>query len=309
MRERFTDLRAMPGFAAAVDALGAIEGISGYLRVMGASYVPASERDRAEAAVERFLGRVWEDSTTFELEHAALRARVSRARVHRLRGHRGQHRAGARDRRRARRAIAGISARGSALVARRPRRRAARGGVGQRPRRRGAAHARDADGGVAAQRAAAADGGARRVQAAGDRPAPVEARAPPCSARRPGGAPTTGRGRPRRSGSAGRVRGARYWLDAPERPELAELFELCARAPCARRVAALGAGAVRARLRAAGRAGRPVGPPAGAAGAARPRRVARRARWRGAWARCAPSRRTAKPCRRRWSRRSGSNGW
>ena len=27
-------------------------------------------------------------------------------------------------------------------------------------------------------------------------------------------------------GSAGRVRGARYWLEEPERPELAELFEL-----------------------------------------------------------------------------------
>ena len=69
VRERFTDLKSMPGFGAAVDALGRIEGISGYLRVMGASYVPASERDRAEAAVERFLGRVWEDSSTFELDH------------------------------------------------------------------------------------------------------------------------------------------------------------------------------------------------------------------------------------------------
>ena len=69
VRERFTGLKAMPGFGSAVDALGRIEGISGYLRVMGASYVPASERDRAEAAIERFLGRVWEDSTTFELEH------------------------------------------------------------------------------------------------------------------------------------------------------------------------------------------------------------------------------------------------
>ena len=35
---------------------------------MGASYVPASERDRAEAAIERFLARLWEDSSSFDLE-------------------------------------------------------------------------------------------------------------------------------------------------------------------------------------------------------------------------------------------------
>ena len=42
--------------------------MSGYIRVMGASYVPAAERDRAEAAIERFLSRVWEDSSSFELD-------------------------------------------------------------------------------------------------------------------------------------------------------------------------------------------------------------------------------------------------
>ncbi len=68
VQKRFTELKSMPGFGAAVDALVRIEGISGYLRVMGASYVPAAERDRAEAAVERFLGRVWEDSSSFEVD-------------------------------------------------------------------------------------------------------------------------------------------------------------------------------------------------------------------------------------------------
>ena len=68
VRERFTDLKSMPGFGVALDALARIEGVSGYLRVMGASYVPAAERDRAEAAIERFLGRVWEDSSSFELD-------------------------------------------------------------------------------------------------------------------------------------------------------------------------------------------------------------------------------------------------
>jgi hypothetical protein len=70
VRERFPELKALPGFAATADALARIEGVSGYLRVMGASYVPASERDRAEAALEKFLARVWEDSSTFELEPA-----------------------------------------------------------------------------------------------------------------------------------------------------------------------------------------------------------------------------------------------
>jgi hypothetical protein len=68
VRERFTELKSMPGFGVAADALARIEGVSGYLRVMGASYVPAAERDRAEAAIERFLGRVWEDSSSFELD-------------------------------------------------------------------------------------------------------------------------------------------------------------------------------------------------------------------------------------------------
>jgi hypothetical protein len=68
VRERFTELKSMPGFGLAAAALARVEGVSGYLRVMGASYVPAAERDRAEAAVERFLARVWEDSSTFELD-------------------------------------------------------------------------------------------------------------------------------------------------------------------------------------------------------------------------------------------------
>jgi hypothetical protein len=68
VRERFTELKSMPGFGAAASALARVEGISGYLRVMGSSYVPAAERDRAEAAIECFLGRVWEDSSSFELD-------------------------------------------------------------------------------------------------------------------------------------------------------------------------------------------------------------------------------------------------
>jgi hypothetical protein len=68
VRERFPELKTLPSFALTAEALSRIEGVSGYLRVMGASYVPAAERDRAEAALERFLGRVWEDASSFDLE-------------------------------------------------------------------------------------------------------------------------------------------------------------------------------------------------------------------------------------------------
>jgi hypothetical protein len=68
VRDRFAELRTLPSFPEALAALTRIEGISAYLRVMGTSYVPASERDRAEAALERFLTRVWDESSSFELE-------------------------------------------------------------------------------------------------------------------------------------------------------------------------------------------------------------------------------------------------
>ena len=47
VRDRFAELRALPSFPEALAALTSIEGVSAYLRVMGVSYVPASERDRA----------------------------------------------------------------------------------------------------------------------------------------------------------------------------------------------------------------------------------------------------------------------
>ena len=70
LRERVAELRALDAFAASITALSRIEGISGYLRVLGTTYVPALEHDRAETALVEFLCRVWEDSSTFELEDA-----------------------------------------------------------------------------------------------------------------------------------------------------------------------------------------------------------------------------------------------
>src|SRR5262245_170196 len=70
LRERVAELRALEAFPVSITALTRIEGTSGYLRVLGTTYVPAVEHDRAEAALIEFLCRVWEDSSTFDLEDA-----------------------------------------------------------------------------------------------------------------------------------------------------------------------------------------------------------------------------------------------
>jgi hypothetical protein len=68
IRERFGQLRALDSFAGTVTALARVEGTSAYLRVLGTSYVPAFEHDRAESSLAAFLCRLWEESSTFELE-------------------------------------------------------------------------------------------------------------------------------------------------------------------------------------------------------------------------------------------------
>jgi hypothetical protein len=68
LRERFGLLRSADAFPGAVTALARVEGTSAYLRVLGTSYVPAFEHDRAETTLVAFLCRLWEESSTFELE-------------------------------------------------------------------------------------------------------------------------------------------------------------------------------------------------------------------------------------------------
>jgi hypothetical protein len=68
VRERFPELRAIDGFGPTVLGLARLEGSSAYLRVLGVDYVPAGERDRAEAVLREFLARLWDEATTFELE-------------------------------------------------------------------------------------------------------------------------------------------------------------------------------------------------------------------------------------------------
>jgi hypothetical protein len=68
VRERFAELRRLEGFAPSLLALTKVEGISAYLRVLGISYVPNSERDRAEAVLRELLARLYQEVTTFELD-------------------------------------------------------------------------------------------------------------------------------------------------------------------------------------------------------------------------------------------------
>jgi hypothetical protein len=68
VRERFGELRAIEGYGPLLLALGAVEGLSAYLRTLGSTYVPASDRDRAEAVLREFVARLWEDVTAFELD-------------------------------------------------------------------------------------------------------------------------------------------------------------------------------------------------------------------------------------------------
>jgi hypothetical protein len=68
VRERLGELRGLEEYGPVLLALGAVEGLSAYLRALGSSYVPASDRDRAEAVLREFLSRLWEDVTSFELD-------------------------------------------------------------------------------------------------------------------------------------------------------------------------------------------------------------------------------------------------
>jgi hypothetical protein len=68
LRERFGELRTLEAYPATVAALARVEGTSAYLRVLGTSYVPAFEHDRAETALVAFLSRLWEESSAFDLE-------------------------------------------------------------------------------------------------------------------------------------------------------------------------------------------------------------------------------------------------
>jgi hypothetical protein len=68
VRERMAELRATDGYVAVLLALSKVEGTSAYLRVLGETYAPTSERDRSDAVLREFLARLYEDATTFEFD-------------------------------------------------------------------------------------------------------------------------------------------------------------------------------------------------------------------------------------------------
>ena len=68
VRERMSELRATGGYVAVLLALSKVEGTSAYLRVLGETYAPTSERDRSDAVLREFLARLYEDVTRFEFD-------------------------------------------------------------------------------------------------------------------------------------------------------------------------------------------------------------------------------------------------
>jgi hypothetical protein len=68
VRERLGELRALDGYGASLLALARVENLSAYLRALGSTYVPASERDRSEVVLREFIARLFEDVTAFEFD-------------------------------------------------------------------------------------------------------------------------------------------------------------------------------------------------------------------------------------------------
>ena len=68
VRERFPELRRLEGFGPVLLELSSVEGLSGYLRALGARSVPTAERDRAEDTLREFLASCWEEVGEFDLE-------------------------------------------------------------------------------------------------------------------------------------------------------------------------------------------------------------------------------------------------
>lgn len=66
--ERLGLLSALPGYASAARALAGIETVGAYLRHRGEARVPASQRERAQAALALFLSAVFADRDRFEFD-------------------------------------------------------------------------------------------------------------------------------------------------------------------------------------------------------------------------------------------------
>lgn len=70
IRERLGLLSALPSYAPAARAIGALDGLDGYLRARGESRIPGDRRQRADAALRAFLSSVFEERSEFGFERA-----------------------------------------------------------------------------------------------------------------------------------------------------------------------------------------------------------------------------------------------
>ncbi len=70
IRERLGLLSALPTYAPAAQALAGLEGVEAYLREGGEARIPGEPRERADAAVRLFLGRVFAERSEFGFDPA-----------------------------------------------------------------------------------------------------------------------------------------------------------------------------------------------------------------------------------------------
>ena len=74
IRDRIGDLATMASFEDAVDVLSGLEATDVYLSEHGEDSIPADPRERAEAVIAVFLGRVYADRSEFGFEPALFEA-------------------------------------------------------------------------------------------------------------------------------------------------------------------------------------------------------------------------------------------
>ncbi len=78
IRQRSAPLIALPGYAAAVAAIGEIEGLGRYVLAQGAAHAPAEPRERARTALRMLLEDVFDGQSDFELRPERVRSALDR---------------------------------------------------------------------------------------------------------------------------------------------------------------------------------------------------------------------------------------
>jgi hypothetical protein len=74
IREHLGLLHALPTYAAAARALAALQGVEVYLRERGETRIPGEPRERSDAALRLFIGRVFDERTEFGFDPSRFAA-------------------------------------------------------------------------------------------------------------------------------------------------------------------------------------------------------------------------------------------